>query len=1032
MLEKLIRDQIPELAAAEGRVLATRTARDEELDRLFGLKLVEETAEVIEALSDFGHQELIDEIADLQTVIDDLAARKGITRAEIEHRIAAKRESRGGFKTGLVLQTPLLSHRRLHVGGTSTLVDAICKELQACVEARFAVAFVMRSGLDLLEGPIRAALLRGVNLKFLTTDYLGVTEPEALERMLKWPGQCDVRVYSHERRSFHPKAYFFKRPNGSGRAFIGSANMSRMGLREGIEWTWSVLDIDAGQPLSEIGTRFDELFNCVESNALTHDWIAAYQVRRPAHTDLLWGKSHIDQLESLALEPRPVQTLALAELDRLRTDGQTKALVVAATGLGKTYLAAFDAAGANKVLFIAHREEMLRQAAAAFQRVYPNRSCGYVMQGHSAFDCDCVFASIQTLSLPENLAKPELARFDYVIIDEFHHAAAKSYQSTLQALRPNFLLGLTATPFRTDNRDLLQLCDGNLAYQIGLFEAIGFGWLAPFHYYGVADVVTYSEDLLTTRKTYDTDKLTIQFNTTERARLVIEKFRQHRHHAALGFCVSIDHADFMAAQFVQAGIPAASVHSGPNSEDRIDAVRRLSAGELQILFTVDMFNEGVDIPVVDLALFLRPTESMVVFIQQLGRGLRLHPKKEYLTVLDFIGNYRNAHYKLPLLVGQDLAQDPDPAKALKALRRWLEDGVRPDSVPEGITIEIEPVALTTLQQSIGSATPLRKLILSDLEQLADRMSRPPTLTEWQQMGQYSLSTARTALAVDRWHLILQVAGLLSSDAQWLESHVGDFLREIEKSSMTKSFKMVTLLAMCAHGKFQRAIHIDELVVFFRAYFSEERHRSDITGTAVEDVEVVSREIWQKYILDNPVNAWIGGNTNRASSFFSWNGKTSEFCYIGPPLAQKANGESLFGEGIRDRAAAKLLSYWGRPGPGKFVFPVIPTGTSDDADSVESAERSLCIMFGSGEARNGLPEGWHAIRINGEFYYGKFAKVALNVIKNKPSDDRSIPNELTQQLRRLLLPGNDLAKLPPRPRVRLVKSPTAAIWDVLLA
>jgi hypothetical protein len=599
----------------------------------------------------------------------------------------------------------------------------------------------------------------------------------------------------------------------------------------------------------------------------------------------------------------------------------------------------------------------------------------------------------------------------------------------LQALQPKFLLGITATPFRSDNRDLLELCHGNLAYQVGLFEAISFGWLAPFRYHGVADVVAYTADWLTTRKTYDINKLTLHFNTSERASLVIQKFSQHKSEAALGFCVSIEHADFMAAQFVKAGIAAVAVHSGVHSASRSDAIRKLSSGHLKVIFSVDMFNEGVDIPVVDLVMFLRPTESMVVFIQQLGRGLRLHAEKPYLTVLDFIGNYRNAHYKLPFLVGQDLAQNPEPAKALRAIQQWTTTGIRPDRVPEGVTIEIEPIALATLRESVNIATPLRQLVLDDLVQLRERLDRMPLVSEWQRQGRYSLATARTALGVDRWHRVLQVAGLLSPEADTLEQKVGDFLREIEKTSMSKSFKMVVLLAMCTDAGFQRAIHIDDLTRFFRTYFSEERHRSDIAGQPVEDAERVASVIWSKYILDNPINAWIGGNTDQPSQFFVWSQQSHEFKYIGPGV--DGSESSLFGGAVRDRATARLIHYWGSPGPGRFVFSVIPTGASDDSKTPESTERGLCIMFGEGAQRNGVPEGWHAVHINGEFFYGKFVRVALNVLKIRPTDDRNVPNELTPQLRQLL--AKDAAgKLPPRLRVRLVRSPVSATWEILAA
>lgn len=1020
MHEKLIRDRIPEIAAAQGRTLDLRSARAAEWDRLLGLKLVEETHEVIGALATGDRSALLDELADLQTVLDEVARRNDISKAEVDLRASVKRAERGGFDLGLVLQEGTVRDQRLHIGGNATLLDAIRHEFESCAVARIAVAFVMRSGIELFEGPALAALLRGAEVRMLTTDYLGVTEPEALDRMCAWQGRFEARVYSHARRSFHPKAYLFERTDGTGRAFIGSANLSRMGLLEGVEWTWTVLDVDAGQPMHELRTRFDELFGCDDTASLSPSWIQAYRQRRQVRpfTDQTAAAS------APAIEPRQVQLLALQELERLRADGQTKALVVAATGLGKTFLAAFDAREAQRVLFIAHREELLRQAAAAFQLVYPGRSCGLVVDGLAEYDRDFVFASVQTLSRTGHLSQGELARFDYVVIDEFHHAAADSYRKILDALSPRFLLGLTATPFRGDNRDLLELCDGNLAYQVGLFESIGFGWLVPFRYFGVADTVVYTEDLLTARKTYDAGRLTLRFNTQDRADLVIGHFRRHESKATLGFCISIENADYMAARFNAAGVPAAAVHSGEASMNRTEAVRRLKLGELVVLFTVDMFNEGVDIPVVDLVMFLRPTESMTVFLQQLGRGLRLSDGKEYLTVLDFIGNYRNAHFKLPLLAGQDLTRDLDPAKALALLTRWQKDGSVPAGIPEGIRVEFEPVALGVLHASVQAASPLRQLVLADLTEVVGRLGRTPTLTEWQLAGRYSPKTTRTALGVDRWHSVLQVAGLLDTHTQALEESAGEFLREIEAARMTKSFKMVVLLAMCEGGSFRGSIGMDELIRYFRAYFAEDRHREDVIGTPVEDAETVTSERWSAYLLANPINAWIGGNTGAASPYFRWSASTSALKYIGPSQTDDPAMARSVGSGVADRATAQLHAYWQRPGPGRFVYPVIPVGGTGGGDAVAEA-RTVCIMFGAD--KSGLPVGWHLIAINGKHLYGKFVKVALNVLKAAPTDSRDQGNMLTGELETLF--GG---RLPARPRVRFVKAASSSVWQILVA
>lgn len=1040
MTEKLIRDRIPALAAQEGRQLQTRIATGQDIDRLFGYKLIEESAEVIEALALGKQDALIDELADLQTVIDDLAAHKGISRAAVEQRVRDKRTARGGFGARIVLQGARRSQDRLHPGHGPTFVDALRHELLKCTSAHIAVAFVMRSGLDLLEGPLRAALLRGASVRILTTDYLGVTEPDALARMCKWEGLFEARVYSHPRRSFHPKAYLFEHGDGTGRAFIGSANLSRMGLRDGVEWTWTVMDIDPGHPMAELQLRFEELFASESAQPLSPAFIDDYRLRlerMPARgwismagaegADVAIGveQEHKGVYRVEAPSPRPVQNLALIELERLRTDGQRRALVVAATGLGKTYLAAFDAlaADADRVLFIAHREELLRQAETSFRQVFKGRSLGIVGAGESAYDRDCVFASIQTLSRPENLARPELSRFDYVVIDEFHHAAAESYRRVLSVLKPRFLLGLTATPYRSDNRDLLALCDGNLAYQVGLFDAIAFGWLTPFRYYGVADVVNYTDDLLTDRRSYDVTKLTLQFNTDERARVVIGHWRAQTSKAALGFCVSIEHADFMAQAFNAAGVRSVAVHSGPASAVRSDALTRLANGALRVIFTVDMFNEGVDIPAVDLVMFLRPTESMTVFVQQLGRGLRVHPRKDYLTVLDFIGNYRNVHFKLPFLIGLEGAKDSNASTAFRALRLLIDEGNRPAGLPDGVEIFLDPVALEQLRRSLLISSPLRERIGQDIRDLASQTpGRAPTFLEYQRGGEYSHSTVCKALAVDCWNVALQSLEVLSPAAQMLDAEVGGFLKEMETTAMARSFKMVVVLAMCEAGEFKSVIGIDDLLRFFRIYFAAERHRADVIGTSVEEVESVSATVWHQYLLKNPINAWIGVNTGRQSPFFSWNDKFQEFHYIGP-MPRSEGARQRFTVEVHDRVEGRLDQYWSRPGVNKNVYTVIPTG-----DAVDREGRTLCVMFGEGEARHGMPLGWHPVKINGKYLYGKFVKIALNVLKDRPTDDRSVPNVLSEELIQLVgTPGKRQSGRPVR--VRFLRSTGADVWDI---
>jgi superfamily II DNA or RNA helicase/HKD family nuclease len=900
--------------------------------------------------------------------------------------------------------TEFVSHpagSRLHVGRSTTLVHALRDELRHCTIASFAVAFVMESGLDILEGDLRAAALRGACIRFLTSDYMDVTEPAALRRLLSMGPAAMVKCYEVGRGSFHPKAYLFDHADGSSRAFIGSANLSRTGLVNGIEWTWMVMDSDIGQSLPGLRERFIELFESPLARTLTLEWIDAYQARRVPQ---VLGVREADLEYAQPIKPRAVQVVALQELERLRTDGERRALVIAATGLGKTYLAAFDSLTFPRVLFVAHREELLRQARDAFRSVRPDDSTGMVVGGDSELDRDLVFASVQSLAGVIDRDPRALEGFEYVVIDEFHHAAAPTYLALLERLQPRFLLGLTATPYRGDNRDLYALCDGNVAYEVGLFAAIGLGWLAPFHYFGVADVIKYDDSLLNAaRSGYDVARLTTVFNSERRADLAIKHFRNHACKAALGFCVSIDHARYMAQVFSAAGIPSLAVHSDPDSADRVKAVRELTAGRVTILFAVDLFNEGVDIPCVDLVMFLRPTESMTVFVQQLGRGLRLHEGKRWLVVLDFIGNYRRAQYKLPFLTG---IEDDSPEAIATALRALSADQ-RLSSLPGAIEIDLEPLALEQLRNAIEAPNSLRESLKADFRRLQAELGRRPGLVDIERRGRYPGRQYRMSFST--WLGAIEACGALTDrDRTLLGSKCLAFLNELEKTPMTRSYKMVVLDAMLESGRFQHSISLDEMTAHFRQHFSKTRFSRDIVGTDIEDVLHVAPPVLDAYVVVNPINAWIGGNTTAASPWFAYDVGTRMFSYIGPT----ADDEAAFAEAIKERVDWRLETYLSRPGPGRNTYKVIPNGNA------------ACIMLGN-PSGDGLPRngGWKVIKINGAFRYAKFARIAINWLAAEPDGDNVISRELQTLL------GSDLLEFGRPQRVMITAESDSDCWQV---
>lgn len=1010
--EKLVRDRIPDLIASDGRAADYRVATIAERDSFLLRKLFEECREVIDAVRAGDPTQLREELADVLEAIEGIGQIHGIDARSIRDAADAKRVARGGFLAQHLLGTEAGRSGRLFSGRGDDFLHAIKRELSRCVRVSIAVAFAMRSGIDLLEGALRSAVGRGAMFRLLTTDYLGVTEPEALRRLLAAVGSARVRLYQADRLAFHPKVWIFEHPDGSGRAFIGSSNLSRSALLTGIEWNWMALDVDLTNGLAELLAEFETLYSDPRSAPLSSDLIAAYDERRPF---LAAASEKLEPADAIStLRPNPAQQAALVELDRFRSDGESRALVIAATGVGKTFLAAFDSAAYQSVLFVAHREELLLQAERSFRIVRPGLDTGFAVAGRFEVDAALVFGSVQTLSRPESLSRLPPDRFDYIVIDEFHHAAADSYKALLEHFRPRFLLGLTATPYRGDNRDLVGLCDGNIAYRVGVFEAISFGWLVPFKYWGIADVVTYTPELLNASRTaYDTTRLTIAYNTNERAEKVLENYRAHASTAALGFCVSIDHARFMAEQFDKAGVRSLAVHSGPDSADRTEAIERLTRGDVRVLFTVDLFNEGVDIPCVDLVMFLRPTESMTVFLQQLGRGLRRHGEaKQWLTVLDFIGNYRKAHYKLPFLAG---IEDDSPESQRRALELLRSGNVR-ESLPPGVEVTLEPVSLDALQESLSQAGSLRTQLAGAFSEVHQVLGRRPTLLEIERRGRFGAGRYRQTFG--SWYRALAALGSLSEAEQSLESEVGEFLRELETTSMTKSYKMVVLLAMLGHGGFSRPLPLQAINGAFRAFFAKDAHRGDILGTAVEAIETAADTVLDNYILSNPINAWIGGNTGQASSWFRFDESDNALRYIGPSSADPVALDAA----VRERVQWRLATYFDRQQRGDRLFSVIPAG---------SDRTRVCIMLGE-KPRTGpveLPrsEGWKLVRINGRYLHAKFVKVAINVLKERPVDGDAEPNLLTQELTILL--GPRLLAFEKRYRVRIVKLPQEDAWVI---
>ena len=522
------------------------------------------------------------------------------------------------------------------------------------------VSFLMESGVKMLLEELENALQRGARIRILTGNYLGITQPSALYLIRRKLGkQVDLRFYNEKNRSFHPKSYIFHYGDHS-EIYIGSSNISRSALTSGIEWNYRFSSRTDKANYEKFFHSFEELFehhsiviDDEELKKYSKNWhrpAVAKDLQRydEARDDRATDQdAAADSNITPFFEPRGAQIEALCALEDTRAEGARRALVAAATGVGKTYLAAFDSKDFARVLFVAHREEILVQAAISFQNVRHSDNYGFFNGKEKSTDKDVIFASVATLGraayLNEKYFAPDY--FDYLVIDEFHHAVNDQYRRIVDYFKPKFLLGLTATPERLDGRNIYEICDYNVSYEISLKDAINKGMLVPFHYYGIYDDTDYS-GIHIVRGRYDEKELNETYiGNVHRHDLIYKYYCKYGSRKALGFCCSREHAEEMAKEFSARGIPSAAVYSNANgefSEDRTSAIRMLTNGEIKVIFSVDMFNEGVDIPSVDMVMFLRPTESPIVFLQQLGRGLRKSKGKEFLNVLDFIGNYEKA------------------------------------------------------------------------------------------------------------------------------------------------------------------------------------------------------------------------------------------------------------------------------------------------------------------------------------------------------------------------------------------------------
>lgn len=637
----------------------------------------------------------------------------------------------------------------LYNNANNKVINSIRDEIRDCDEFIISSAFITYSGIVQLLEEFRQLEKNNVKGKILTTDYLYFTEPKALRKLQEFKN-LEIKLYSQEKEGFHTKGYIFKKDDIY-RGIVGSSNLTMNALAVNKEWNVEFTSMEEGEMLAELKREFNDLWAQADD---LNDVLPEYEKIYKDNKNFKNIRKITDELKEQNirdLTPNIMQEDFIKNLRSLIRQGENRAILVSATGTGKTYASAFAVKDfkPKRFLFLVHREQIAKQSIDAYKNIFKDHDNFGLLSGNSKdYDKNYLFSTIQTMSKDDVYTKYDKNHFDYIIIDEVHKAGALSYQKIFRYFEPKFWLGMTASPERTDGFNIYDLFDNNIAHEIRLQEALEEDLLCPFHYFGITDVE------------FDTGEIDDDFTdfnllaSDKRVDYLLEKSEFYGYSGdrikALVFCSRKKEAELLSKEFTKRGHPSVVLTGDDSQEKRLEAIDRLTNDDnpdkLEYIFTVDIFNEGVDIPEINQVLLVRPTESPIIFIQQLGRGLRKYKNKEFVVILDFIGNYRN-NFMIPIALSGDRSYDKDK------IRKYLIEGNK--IIPGASSINFDEISKKRIYESINNTSFSKVALFKEkYNNLKYKLGKIPSLYDFAINGDFNPEIILNHNKFDCYHTFL--------------------------------------------------------------------------------------------------------------------------------------------------------------------------------------------------------------------------------------------------------------------------------------